>query len=624
MPSIRLDKNNICLYCLHNTSGRVPCPICHCQDPFNYENPEPERVVALQPGTILNKDSSPILIGRCLGTGGFGITYLGLDALGKFVAVKEFLPRSAAGRASDSLRIIAHKEQDEIYQYGLQKFVEEARMLARFPEHSNIVRIVTLFEENNTAYFTMVYRRGMTLEQYIKNKSNQGGISQQELLAIMQEVFNGLKAVHQENIFHRDIKPSNIYIPDKDQNEAKPFLLDFGSARQAMRGNATMSVFLTPGYAPMEQYNSTEKQGAYTDIYACAATMYASMRGQFNRYGLLIPPPESMDICRGEKQIEPLGNVSKQPITEEFSRAIHIGLQCKPRKRPQSVAEFEKILGLFSFTSSQQLINYELQGIAGEYDGITFPLNDGPIWLGRNPKKCNLVIPNHDRSRVSGVHCQIYTENGQVYLEDVSRHGTTVNEYHIKHEKKELALNDILNLQGEAVFQIIQSKEQQFIKFKPEPITSKTMLASFWQRFTAWFIDSMVLTVGIFVMWISELMVLGTFGAVLQPEEGSQLFEIMGNTGSLVLLSTSFVVPWIYYATMESSFKQATIGKMALSIIVTDIQGKRLSFWRASGRYFGKLLSTLILMIGFLMVFFTKNRQALHDIIAQCLVVSKM
>lgn len=623
MPSIDLDLDNICLYCLHNTNGRVPCPICHCPNPSSYNNSEREKAVALKPRTFLNKESSPILIGRCLGTGGFGITYLGLEVLlRKIVVIKEFMPRETAGRANDLLKIIAYKNQDEIYQYGRQKFIEEARMLARFPEHPNIVTIFTLFEENNTAYFTMAYRQGMTLEQYIKNKSSQGGITQQELLAIMQEVFNGLKAVHKEDIFHRDIKPSNIYIPDKDQNEAKPFLLDFGSARQAMRGNATMSVFLTPGYAPIEQYNQTEKQGAYTDIYACAATMYASMRGQFNRHGFLVPPPESMEVCKGEKQIEPLAHVSQQPITEQFTQAVYLGLQCKPRKRPQSIAEFEKILGLFSSTSRLLSTNYELLGIAGEeYEGIRFPLNDGPIVLGRNPKECNLVIQNHDHSRVSGVHCQVYTENGRVYLEDLSRHGTTVNEHNIKHKKKELALNDILNLQGEAVFQIVQSQEQQQLILQPEPIT---LPASFWQRFTAWFIDSMVITAGTFVMWVSQLMVLGILILIFQPDEGSQLTEIIDKTGSLMLLSTAFVVPWIYYATMESSFKQATLGKMALGIIVTDLQGRRLSFWRASGRYFSKLLSTLILMIGFLMVFLTKRKQALHDIITKCLVVSKV
>jgi len=620
---ISFNTTNICLYCMHDTGGSIPCPSCRCETPFNYENPKPEKNVALKPGTILNQAASKILIGRCLGAGGFGITYLGLDVLQKRIVVKEFMPRSVAGRASDALKITAHKGHDETYKYGLQKFVEEARMLAygSFPEHPNIVTILTLFSENNTAYFTMVYRRGMTLEEYVKN--TKGGITQKELLGIMGEVLNGLKAVHKEAIFHRDIKPSNIYIPDKNEHETRAFLLDFGSARQAMSGCSlsTISVFLTPGYAPKEQYKKQEKQGPYTDIYACAATMYTCMRGRFNRHGIIVPPPESLDICNGNAKLEPLYSVSKQPVSWDFSRAIDIGLQCEPHNRPQSVAKFEEILGLSSLPHPPPRTgNYELLGIAGEYEGGTFSLNEGPIMLGRDRSQCNLVI-NRKPSRVSGVHCQVYTENGRVYLQDVSRHGTTVNEHDIKHRIKELKPNDTLNLQGEEVFQIIQSKVE------PEPVTPEpdlprsTTPASFGQRFTAWFIDSMVVTAGLFIIFFFESFILGIFGIFFK--EGSQLARLVGTTGGLVLLATLFLVPWIYNAAMESSFKQATLGKMALGMIVTDMDNKRISFWRASGRYFGKILSSLILMIGFLMPIFTEKKQALHDIIAKCLVISK-
>jgi len=602
---------------MHDTGGSIPCPSCRCETPFNYENKKPNKDGALKPGTILNEASSPILIGRCLGAGGFGITYLGLEGLlGQLIAVKEFLPRKIAIRASDKTNIIAHQDQEEIYKYGLTKFVDEARMLVRFQTSPNLVTIGRVFMENNTAYFTMNYCSGMTLEEYVKQKSSQGGITEAELLDIMQQVLNGLKIVHEQDIFHRDIKPANIYIPS--QREHKPFLLDFGSARQAMGGKYTMSVFVTPGYAPKEQYEKTERQAAYTDIYACAATMYACMRGSFKK-NILIPPPESLALSSGEKKLEPLESVSKQPVSWDFSRAIDIGLQCEAHKRPQSVAKFEELLNIVPHPQPLPSGNYELLGIAGEYEGVTFPLNEGALMLGRNLKKCNLVIQDHKLSRVSGVHCQVYTENGRVYLQDASRHGTTVNEHDIKHRIKELKPNDTLNLQGEAVFQIIQSK------VKPEPVTPEppraTTPASFGQRFTAWFIDSMVVTAGLFIIFFFESFILGIFGIFFK--EGSQLARLVGTTGGLVLLATLFLVPWIYNAAMESSFKQATLGKMALGMIVTDMDNKRISFLRASGRYFGKILSSLILMIGFIMPIFTEKKQALHDIIAKCLVISK-
>jgi uncharacterized RDD family membrane protein YckC len=388
-----------------------------------------------------------------------------------------------------------------------------------------------------------------------------------------------------------------------------------------MRGSdlSKMSVFLTPGYAPVEQYKKKEKQGAYTDIYACAATMYACMRGRFNKHGIIVPPPESMAICSGQEKVEPLHQVSKQPVSREFSQAIHLGLQCKPHKRPQSVDEFEK--SLFPLPSSRfPSGQYELLGIAGEYDGVSFPLNDGPIMLGRNPKKCNLVIPDHKLSRVSGEHCQVYTENGRVNLKDVSRHGTTLNDSELRHGIKEIKPDDTLNLQGEAVFKIIQNKPEPLT---PDPASPQSSTpASFWQRFTAWLIDSIVLMIGLFFILVFESLIFGIFGVFF--EEGSQLARIIGTSGGLVILVTLFLVPWIYYAAMESSFKQATLGKMALGISVTDMHNKRISFWRASGRYFGKFISSVILMIGFIMPIFTEKKQALHDMIAKCLIISKV
>jgi serine/threonine protein kinase len=605
---MRLNTNNICLYCLHDTGGKLPCPTCRCKNPFNYENSASEKSSALKPGTILNEGSSPILIGRYLGAGGFGITYLALDVLGKIIVVKEFMPQNVAGRASDFLKIIAYKDQEDIYKYGLEKFVDEAKILAtsRFPEHPNIVTILTLFEENNTAYFTMVYRQGMTLEQYIVNKGSKG-INQQELLDIMREVLNGLKAVHNEAIFHRDIKPSNIYIPNKDEHDTKPFLLDFGSARQAMRGSdmANKSVFLTPGYAPVEQYKKTEKQGAYTDIYACAATIYACMRGNLNRGGGLTPPPQALEICSGNVKLEPVEKVSRQPVTMEFSQAVHLGMQCKPHKRPQSVAKFEEILKLSSPVQPPSSESYELLGIAGEYEGVTIPLNE-PMIFGRSPNKCNLVILNHHQSRVSGKHCQLEIKNGKVYLQDFSRNGTTINDnVHNKINNKTTTLeaNDTISLEGEAIFKIIK---------KPVPVEfylpgNSSTPTNFGQRVLAWFIDIMLLIAGQFI-----ILFISIWGGFVDTQ-----LEI-------ILEINGFVMSWLYYATMESSRKQATVGKIVLGIKVTGISGQRISFGRASGRFVGKILSSFILMIGFLMPIFTQKKQALHDMIAECLVVSKI
>ncbi|WP_255317204.1 serine/threonine protein kinase [Candidatus Magnetobacterium casense] len=228
--------------------------------------------VSLQPRVVLNKQ---YLIGTCLGSGGFGITYLGLDLVLKMrVVIKEFLPRNIARRQRDQLTVFPISEDySNDYKYGLTKFIDEAQTLAQF-NHPSIAPILFFFKENNTAYFVMRYIQGKTLEEYIKLQDK--GITQQDLLDIMMPVLDGLDAVHQGGILHRDIKPKNIYIPDN----GNPILLDFGSARDAI--STKLSICLTHGYAPLEQYSSDMKlgkQGPWTDIYACAATMYSCLRG---------------------------------------------------------------------------------------------------------------------------------------------------------------------------------------------------------------------------------------------------------------------------------------------------------------------------------------------------------
>lgn len=154
--------------------------------------------------------------------------------------------------------------------------------------------------------------------------------------------------------------------------------------------------------------------------------------------------------------------------------------------------------------------------------------------------------------------------------------------------------------------------------------------AGFWKRFAAYIIDALILGVA---SWIVILPVLGLIGLgassmeyndemMMDDEAAAGLAAAMVGA-SLMMWVVVAAAGWLYFALMESSSKQATLGKMALSIIVTDVNGNRLSFGRASGRYFGKILSGLILYIGFIMAAFTEKKQALHDMIAGCLVVNK-
>lgn len=158
--------------------------------------------------------------------------------------------------------------------------------------------------------------------------------------------------------------------------------------------------------------------------------------------------------------------------------------------------------------------------------------------------------------------------------------------------------------------------------------------AGFWKRFLAYIIDGIIINIALSILLIPLFIVLGIgvfsqeFGdmgefVALRSDPSQSEILIAGAIimTILIFMLTSFVVNWLYYAIMESSTRQATLGKMAVGLIVTDIGGNRISFGRASGRFFGKILSGAILNIGYIMAAFTQKKQALHDMLADCIVI---
>ena len=213
-------------------------------------------------------------IGPVLGVGGFGITYKGYDhTLSCDVAIKEYLPSGVALRTGDGITVVPKSDQDQdFYSYGLNRFLEEARILAKFREHS-IVRVTRFLEGNGTAYLVMDYEQGQPLNAYLKSR---GVLPEDRILSILVPLLTGLGEVHSKGYLHRDIKPGNIYL----REDGTPVLLDFGAARQSMGGHTqAVTSMVTPGYAPIEQYNTTGKQGPWTDFYGLGATLYRCVAG---------------------------------------------------------------------------------------------------------------------------------------------------------------------------------------------------------------------------------------------------------------------------------------------------------------------------------------------------------
>ena len=267
---------------------------------------------------------------RVLGFGGFGMTYLGFDHhLDKAVAIKEYLPSDIATRtAAGSVAPQASDFRGD-FQWGLKRFVDEGRTLARF-DHRHIIKVHRFFEAHDTAYIVMEYAEGETLSAFLERK---GTLTEAELQAILYPLLDGLEVVHGADFLHRDIKPGNIVLRDADHS---PVLLDFGAARQAIgEKSRSITVILTPGYAPFEQYSSRGHQGPWTDIYALGAVCYRALTGQV--------PDDATDRVRNDPLI-PVSQQCTGQASQAFLSAIDKALSVDEGDRPQSVGTWREAL----------------------------------------------------------------------------------------------------------------------------------------------------------------------------------------------------------------------------------------------------------------------------------------
>jgi hypothetical protein len=270
-----------------------------------------------------------------LGQGGFGITYLATDTnLNRKVAIKEYLPIEMAVRQDNTSIHPVSGEHGEQFKWGLERFISEAQTLARF-KHPNIVRVLTVFRENNTAYMVMEYEQGQPMHEILKNKKT---LTEEELKNILLPILDGLESVHKAGFIHRDIKPPNIYI----REDNSPVLLDFGSARQSFSEiTRTLTTMVSPGYAPFEQYvGKSDKQGPWTDIYGLGATLYRAVTG--------IPPADSMDrseaiLHTGKDVFVSATEIAAGKYSSEFLYAIDQAMAFRGDDRPRSIAEWREI-----------------------------------------------------------------------------------------------------------------------------------------------------------------------------------------------------------------------------------------------------------------------------------------
>jgi serine/threonine protein kinase len=270
----------------------------------------------LWPGTVLKEQ---YVLGRVLGHGGFGITYLGWDLnLARKIAIKEYFPAGVAARMSGNPSVFPHsKKFENEFRWGLERYLEEARTVARFQNHPFIVWVQNFFALHGTAYLILEFLEGATLEECLKSWGN---LDFATAFRVMRPVMDALREVHSIGLLHRDISPDNIFVLRNGQIK----VIDFGAARYALgQQSQNLSVILKHGYAPPEQYESRGSQGAWTDVYAVAATMYRCLTGEV--------PPSSPDRQARDQMQAPSAKGARIAAPQEAALLRALSLRVEER-----------------------------------------------------------------------------------------------------------------------------------------------------------------------------------------------------------------------------------------------------------------------------------------------------
>ena len=319
-----VNIEDLCFSCMSARGGGRFCQHCGFNND-EYTSP-PHH---LKPGTIL---AGKYILGKALGEGGFGITYVGYDVnLQLKVAVKEYFPSGFVTRDvsnTDTVTVFSGSEQN-LFGEGKEKFINEARAMARFDNMPGIVSVKDFFLENGTAYIAMEFVEGETLKEYL-NK-NGGKAEPNRIFNMLRPLIASLGRIHSQGIIHRDISPDNIMITKN--NEVK--LLDFGAARDFNTGGQkSLSIQLKPGYAPEEQYRTHGEQGPWTDVYALCATIYRAITG--------VTPIESLErVC--EDSLVPPSQTGA--AIDEFRESILMrGLAVHKEQRIQNMTDLYNAL----------------------------------------------------------------------------------------------------------------------------------------------------------------------------------------------------------------------------------------------------------------------------------------
>ena len=315
---------NKCFGCMEEIQG-YPCPHCGF-DPRSVKGIE----YALPMGTIL---AGKYLVGRVLGQGGFGITYVGWDiALERKVAIKEYYPSGQVSRnpGSRGLTWYTSVQSQQAKQNGTQIFLKEARKMSKVDDIPNVVRVRDLFQENETAYIVMDFVEGETLKARLEKT---GPLPWEQAKGIFLPAIQAMEQVHQAGLVHRDISPDNLMLtPD-----GKVKILDLGAAKDLSVNNGASSMQVAKGgFSPFEQYTQRGSSGPWTDVYAMAATVYYTLTGK-------LPPVATDRVVEDTISWDEPG---LKALSAQALEALQKAMVISAKNRMQSMEELEK--GLYS------------------------------------------------------------------------------------------------------------------------------------------------------------------------------------------------------------------------------------------------------------------------------------
>ena len=367
-----IDPNFLCLGCMNELSeGAEVCEKCGWNNEADENKPH-----QLKCGTVLQ---GKYLVGKVLGEGGFGITYLGWDLFQqKKVAIKEFYLHGFVGRDTTvNSTVMPYVGHESFAEKSKDGFIKEAKTLSSLSKIGGIVEMRDVFAENQTVYIVMEYVEGITLKEYVKQNGNKLPMS--TVLELLSPVMDALEQVHAHGLIHRDISPDNIMVgPD-----GKVTLLDLGAARQiSADGGHSLTVNVKHGYAPMEQYQTHGEQGPWTDIYALCATIYRLITGSV--------PPSSADRIVEDTMSRPsdLG----ADITEKQERVLLKGLAPKSQYRYLNIFELRNAFELAENDDVEEEMTVPLESDSEE---VTVPVSEEerPETVVKNTEKKNKKAP---------------------------------------------------------------------------------------------------------------------------------------------------------------------------------------------------------------------------------------